>query len=316
MTAADLSHTLTTMRTAVLLLSIAASLPCLAELKSGPPLPYRVVENWAQLPNGWNFGECSGVDVDKNDNVWVFNRGAHPVMQFDKNGKLLQAWTEVPVKSSHGIRVDADGNIWTIDVEAHRIVKFTPQGKVMMMIGGVGGAPGKEDSKDAFNRPTDVIFAPNGDFFISDGYVNSRVIKFTKDGDYLTQWGKKGTNDGEFNLVHDVALDSHGRLYVADRNNQRVQVFDQTGQFIAKWTDLGSPWGLYYVGRENALYMCDGLNDRILKLNTDGQIQGVLGSHGKIPGKLDFPHNLAVDSTGAIYVAEIKNWRVQKFVKR
>ncbi len=305
------------MRIQVLLLMFATLSPALAELKSGPPLPYEVVENWAQLPKGWNFGECSGVDVDKDDNVWIFNRGAHPVIQFDKNGKMLQAWAEMPVKSSHGLRVDADGNIWTVDVEGHRIVKFSPGGRVLMMIGGVGGTAGKEgDTKDAFNRPTDVTFAPNGDFFVSDGYINSRVIKFNKDGDYLTQWGRKGTGDSEFNLVHDVALDSHGRLYVADRNNQRVQLFDQSGKFLGKWTDIGSPWGLYYVGRENAIYMCDGVNDRIIKLNLEGQVLGVLGSHGKAAGKLDFPHNLAVDSTGAIYVAEIKNWRVQKFVKK
>ncbi|MDQ2947326.1 MAG: hypothetical protein M3Y27_15575, partial [Acidobacteriota bacterium] len=99
-------------------------------------------------------------------------------------------------------------------------------------------------------------------------------------------------------------------------NNQRVQIFDQNGAFLGKWTGLGTPWGLYSVQRENALYMCDGLNDRILKLNLDGQILGVLGSHGKVPGKLDFPHNLAVDSSGAIYVAEIKNWRVQKFIPK
>jgi DNA-binding beta-propeller fold protein YncE len=295
-------------------LILAIALPGLAQLKSGPPLPYHAVEGWAKLPEGWNFGETSGVDVDKNDNVWVFNRGAHPVVQLDKSGRMLQAWTDVPVKSSHGIRVDADGNIWTIDVAGHRLMKFTPSGRLLMFIGSVGGAAGNNDSKDAFSRPTDITFAPNGDLFVSDGYDNSRVIKFNKDGDYLTHWGSKGTGDGQFNLVHDVALDKQGRLYVADRNNQRVQIFDGNGHFLGKWTDLGSPWGLYYVARENALYMCDGVNDRILKLNLDGQVLGVLGSHGKIAGKLDFPHNLAVDSTGAIYVAEIKNWRVQKFV--
>ncbi len=284
--------------------------------KSGPPLNYQSVPGWAQLPPGWNLGETSGVDVDQSDNVWVFNRSAHPVIEFDKSGKMIQAWTEVPVKSSHGIRVDLDGNIWTVDVDAHRLVKYTREGRVLMMIGGVGGAPGKEDTKDAFNRPTGITFAPGGDMFVSDGYVNSRVIKYNKDGDYLTQWGKKGTENGEFNLVHDVALDSSGRLYVADRNNKRVQIFDQNGKFIDKWTDVGTPWGLYYVKRENSLYMCDGVNDRIVKLNLDGQILGVIGSHGKVWGKLDFPHNLAVDSTGAIYVAEIKNWRVQKFIPR
>lgn len=304
------------MRIRVSLLLLAAWLPAFAEVKSGPPLPYQVVENWAQLPKGWNLGECSGVDVDKNDNVWVFNRGAHPVIQFDKNGKVLQSWDQMPVSSSHGIRVDPEGNVWTIDVQAHRILKLNPNGRVMMVIGGVRGAAGKEDTKDAFNQPTDVIFAPNGDFFVSDGYVNSRVVKYNKDGDYLMQWGKKGTGDGEFNLVHDVALDSHGLLYVADRTNARVQIFDQNGRFKSKWTDIGAPWGLYFVPRENAMYMCDGVNDRVVKLNMDGQILGVLGSHGKAQGKFDFPHNLAVDSSGAIYVAEIKNWRVQKFVKK
>jgi DNA-binding beta-propeller fold protein YncE len=295
-------------------LMLASVLPGVAQLKSGPPLPYHAVEGWAKLPAGWNFGETSGVDVDKNDNVWVFNRGAHPVMQFDKSGHMLQSWTDVPVKSSHGIRLDADGNIWTIDVAGHRLMKFTPSGRLLMFIGSVGGAAGNNDSKDAFSRPTDITFAPNGDLFVSDGYDNSRVIKFNKDGDYLTHWGTKGTGDGQFNLVHDVALDKQGRLYVADRTNNRVQIFDGNGRFLGKWTDLGSPWGLYYVARENALYMCDGVNDRILKLNLDGQVLGVLGSHGKIAGKLDFPHNIAVDSTGAIYVAEIKNWRVQKFI--
>lgn len=303
------------MRSLNLFCAVLALLPAFAQIKTGPPLAYHADAGWARLPRGWNFGECSGVDVDKADNVWVFNRGTHPVIQFDRNGNMLQAWNDVPVVSSHGLRVDSDGNIWTIDVQAHRVIKFSPDGRVLMIIGGVRGAPGNNETKEGFNQPTNVAFAPNGDFFVSDGYVNSRVIKFSRTGDYIMHWGRKGTGDGEFNLVHDVALDSAGRLYVADRTNQRVQIFDQNGKFLGKWTDLGAPWGLYYVARENAIYMCDGLNDRILKLNTDGQVLGVLGSHGKAAGKLDFAHSIAVDSTGAIYVAEIKNWRVQKFVK-
>jgi DNA-binding beta-propeller fold protein YncE len=305
------------MRHQFLVLFVAAALPALAELKSGPPMNYAVVQDWAQLPKGWNFGECSGVDIDKNDNVWVFNRSPHPVIQFDKSGKMLQAWSDMPVTTAHGIRVDPDGNIWTVDVAAHRVMKFTSSGRLLMMIGQVGGNPGpNNDTKDGLNRPANLTFSPSGDFFVADGYANSRVVKYNKDGEYQLHWGVKGTGDGEFNLVHDVALDSQGRVYVADRTNQRVQIFDQKGKFLGKWTDVGSPWGLYYVRRENALYMCDGVNDRICKLNLDGQVLGVLSSHGKIPGKLDFPHSIAVDSTGAIYVAEIKNWRVQKFVPK
>jgi len=301
------------MRTLLLALLFFAP-PCLfGELKSGPPLPHQVVKGWAKLPAGWNFGECSGVDVDKDDNVWVFNRGPHPVIEFDQQGKMLRAWESVPVKSSHGIRIAADGNVWLVDVKGHAVMRFTPEGKLLMVIAQPYNRPGDNDSHDGFNEPTGLTFAPNGGFFVSDGYVNSRVIKFSKDGDYLTHWGSKGTGDGQFDLVHDVALDSRGRLYVADRTNQRVQIFDENGKFLAKWTDVGAPWGLYYVRRENALYMCDGLNNRISKLDLEGNVLGVLGSHGKTPGKLDYPHNIAVDSTGAIYVAEIKNWRVQKF---
>jgi DNA-binding beta-propeller fold protein YncE len=303
------------MRIEILALLAAAALPAPAELKSGPALPHHVVQDWAQLPKGWNFGECSGVAIDRDDNVWVFNRGAHPVIQFDKSGKLLQAWTEVPVTAAHGLRVDREGNIWTVDVAAHRVLKFTPSGHLLMMIGQVGGSPGTNDTKDGFNRPTNLAFAPNGDFFVSDGYANSRVVRYNKDGEHIAHWGRKGIGDGEFNLVHDVALDSQGRVYVADRNNQRVQIFDQNGKFLGKWTDVGEPWGLDFVARENALYMCDGANNRIVKLSLDGQILGVLSSYGKVQGKLDFPHSIAVDSTGAIYVAEIKNWRVQKFIK-
>jgi len=216
---------------------------------------------------------------------------------------------------SHGIRVDTDGNIWTVDVDAHRVMKWTPDQRLLMVIGDVGGAAGNNDSKYAFNRPANLTFAPNGDFFVADGYVNSRVVKFNKDGEFLTKWGSKGNGDGEFDLVHDVALDGQGRLYVADRNNRRVQIFDQNGKFLGKWANLGQPQGLYHVKRENALYMCDGENSRMIKVNLDGQVLGVLSSFGKIPGKVDVPHYITVDSTGAIYVAEVRNWRIQKFVK-
>jgi DNA-binding beta-propeller fold protein YncE len=295
------------------LLVLACLIPASAQLKSGPPLPHKLVKDWAKLPKGWNFGECSGVAVDAQDNVWIFNRGPRPVIQLDKNGNVLQAWGEGTIKSSHGIRIDPDGNVWGVDVEGHRILKYNREGRVQMVL---GFREGTDETKDAFNRPTGVAFLPNGDFYISDGYINSRVLKFNREGDYLLHWGRKGKGDGEFDLVHDVAVDSRGRVYVADRTNQRVQIFDGNGKFLGKWTDVGAPWGLAYSAKENAIYMCDGLNNRIVKLNLDGQILGVLGSFGKAPGKLDFAHNIAVDSEGSVYVAEIKNWRVQKFAKQ
>ena len=289
-----------------------------AKLKGGPPLSYKAVANWPTLPKGYNFGPTSGVDVDqKTGNVWVFNRGHYPVMEFNKNGIMLQAWDEntIRLKSAHGIRVAPDGNIWGVDVGGNLVFKMNQEGRTLMVIGNQG--PGTQDSHDGFNRPTVTAFKPNGNILVADGYINSRVMEFTKDGQFVNMFGKWGIGDGEFNVVHDVVIDKQGRIYVADRSNARVQVFDQDGKFITKWTDIGQPWGLSYVPKEDAIYMSDGHFNRIIKLNMEGQITGVLSSFGKVPGKVDYPHQIAVDQNdGSIYVAEIKNWRVQKFARQ
>ena len=164
-------------------------------------------------------------------------------------------------------------------------------------------------------RPTNFWPLANGNMLISDGYGNSRVIEFNKDGQYIRHWGTPGNGDGQFTLPHSVTIDSKGIVYIADRANSRMQVFDAEGKFIAKWTDIGQPWGVYYVAKENAIYMCDGLYNRISKLSLEGKVLGVMSSFGKSPGKLDFAHEIAVDSEGSIYVAEIKNLRVQKWVR-
>jgi peptidylamidoglycolate lyase len=290
-----------------------------AKLKTGPALPYQVAAGWPDLPKGYNFGEASGVDVDKERNVWVFNRGHWPVMKFDRTGKMLQAWSEdtLRVRSAHGLRVGPEGNIWCVDVDGHVVIKLSPEGRVLMVLGNRQGNPGNNDARDAFNRPTNVGFLANGDFLVSDGYVNSRVVEFNPQGEYVRHWGVKGTGDGEFNLVHDVAVDSKGRIYVADRSNERIQVFDGSGKFTAKWTGIGSPWGIYYSPKDEAIFMCDGKYNRILKLNLEGQVLGILSSWGKAPGKLDYAHSIAVDpADSSLYTVEIKNWRVQKWVKQ
>jgi DNA-binding beta-propeller fold protein YncE len=183
------------------------------------------------------------------------------------------------------------------------------------MVVGTEGETGDNDSRTAFNRPTNVAFAPNGDFYVSDGYLNSRVVHFSKDGKYLGQWGQKGVGDGEFNLVHDIVLDKQNRLIVGERTNQRIQIFDLAGKLLGKWTGMGAPWALTYVAREDAVYMADGVNMRVVKLNMTGGVVGVLGGPGKGPGQFDQPHGIALDSTGAMYVTEVANQRVQKFVK-
>jgi DNA-binding beta-propeller fold protein YncE len=295
--------------------TVVLALPLVAvDFSKVPKLPHKLVPEWAQLPAGWNFGEASGVAVDSTDHVWVFHRGSHPVIRLDKNGKFVSAWSDVPVTASHGIRADGENNIWLVDVKGNAVMKFSPFGRLLMVITNAGRVAGDNESRYAFHWPTGVAFAANGDFYVSDGYENSRVVQYNAQGEYIRHWGRKGTGDGEFNLVHDVAVDKQGRVYVADRTNGRIQVFDANGKFLAKWTDIGNPWGLVYAEKENAIYMCDGQQNRVVKFNLDGQVLGAMGEFGKAPGKFDFAHNIAIDSEGSLYVVEIKNWRVQKFV--
>lgn len=277
-----------------------------------PAMEYDVDADWPTLPAGWNFGEVAGVAVDARDHVFVFHRGEHPIMEFMPDGRLVRSWGSGMFIRPHGIRVDPEGNIWTVDNDTHQVLKMDPAGRVRMVIGrrGQGG-----ESDELFNRPTDVAFAPNGDFYVSDGYVNSRVVKFSKDGRFLTAWGRKGDGEGEFNLPHSVAVDQQGRVYVGDRENYRVQVFDSSGKFLSQWRHVGSPWGLD-IRPDGTLFLADGHNDRILKLTLEGEVLGAYGRNGRLPGDLNFVHHLGVDSQGNILASEIKNQRVQRLRPR
>lgn len=274
-----------------------------------PKLPYQVDPEWPRLPAGWTFEETPGVAVDAREHVFAFHRGRHSIIEFDKSGNVVRSWGDGTFVRPHGLRFDQEGNLWAADDQGHIVVKMDALGRVRMVLGRKNT---KGETKDTFNRPTDLAFTPNGDFYVSDGYGNSRVVKFNKDGKFLTAWGKKGSGEGEFNLPHAVAVDKNGRVYVGDRENYRMQVFDANGKFITQWKHVGSPWGIAIPG-DGFIYMCDGHNNRILKLNMDGTIAGVVGESGKLPGQLDYVHHMAVGPSGSIYTAEIKNWRVQKF---
>ena len=278
-----------------------------------PKLAYEVDAAWPHLPAGWNLAETTSVSVDAQENVYVFHRGSHPIMVFDKSGKFLRSFGDGVYGSTHGLRIDHEGNIWTTDIENHVVLKMDKHGRIRMVLGRRGVA---EEANDRFNMPTDVAIAPNGDIYISDGYGNSRVVQLSKDGSFIRAWGKRGVGPGEFNTPHSIALDKQGRVYVADRENFRIQVFDSEGKFLQMWGHVGSPWGLYITG-DQSLFMTDGYNDRLLTLNLDGQILGSLGEHGKLPGQFELCHHLAVGPiTKSIYVSEITNWRAQKFVPR
>jgi DNA-binding beta-propeller fold protein YncE len=312
------------MRNTCLLLLLAC--PLLAQTDF-PQLAYQPAGNWPHLPAAWNFRETPGVAADSRGHVFVIHRGEHPIMEFDPQGNFVRAFGDTLFDRAHAIRFDPEGALWAVDDGSHVVMKMDSEGHVKMVLGRfrkpgdsvtpahVGPRGIRDESVLLFNRPTDVAFAPNGDFYVSDGYGNSRVVKFSKDGRFLKTWGTKGAGTGQFNTPHSVAVDKQGLVYVADRENYRIQIFDADGRFLRQWTHVGAPWGLYLT-QDQTLYMCDGYNNRVLKLNLEGKILGAFGTPGKRPGEFSYVHHLSVGPDGAIYTAEILNWRPQKFTLR
>jgi len=272
---------------------------------------YRLVENWATLPPEVSkWGAATGVDVDAQGNVYVLHRNdAMPVMAFDRNGKFLRAWGQGMFKTTHFLRVDPSGNVWVTDRGDMQAFKFDSSGKVLLTIG-KKGVLGDNNSHDTFNGMADIAFAKNGDIFIADGEgPNTRVAKFTRAGEFIKWWGGKGTGPGQFDVPHSIAIDSKGRVYVADRSNNRIQIFDQSGKFLKQWTNFGTPWGLFIRG--DKLYVVDGTANNCLLIAST--------KDGRILEKIEGLNNataVAVDSTGTIYVGEVNGTNVKKFVRK
>ena len=272
----------------------------------GGLLKYRVQIRFGEepdtMPEGWKFGRVSAVAVDGEGAVYVFHRGkkADPIIVFDAKGKYLRSWGRGMFGNPHGMRIDRDGNVWVTDNGDHQVMKFDREGKLLLSLG-KRGQPGTD--AETFNRPTDIAFAPTGEVYVSDGYGNSRVVKFTAGGKYLLDWGKRGAGPGEFNTPHSIGVDSKGRVYVADRENNRIQVFDAQGRFLKQWTHLGATQNLFITPRdemwiithrnniENITY--DTLAGRIMKIDIEsGRILGSMESPGHwihvTPDKLIF----------------------------
>ena len=292
------------MRHTIILLAAAAAF----SQGDAPKLDYRADLTWPQLPPGWILGETAAVAVDARDDVYIFQRGPHPIIQFDPAGKFVRSWGDGSFPRPHGIRIDPEGNIWVIDAGSHVIVKMTAQGRVQMVFGRAGEAA---LGPDRFNGPTDVAFTPKGEFYISDGYGNKRVAKFAKGGKFLKSWGTLGTGKGTFALPHGVAVDKQGRVYVADRENGLLQVFDGEGKFLDQWNHLGKPSGLAQ-NDDDHLWVASG--NRIFKVKLDGKVAGVFGEPGKLPGQMAGIHHIAVSRSGAVYTGELSGWRAQRFV--
>jgi len=283
---------------------------------------YQVLEQWGELPPGFTYRDAAAVCVDSKDNVYVFNRGAHPVIVFDRSGRFLRSWGEdIGFVNAHGVAIGPDDLLYLTDDHGHTVRKCTPQGKVLMTIG-TPKVPAPAFSGDPFNRCTHTALSPRGEIYVSDGYQNARVHKYSPDGRLLLSWGEPGTDPGQFNLVHNIACDDDGWVYVADRENHRVQVFDGNGRYEAQWNNLARPCGLYVargknplafigeLGPETAATLTRGvpnLGPRVSIVSAQGEVLTHLGTQpiGEAPGQFIAPHGIAVDSRGDIYVAEV-----------
>jgi DNA-binding beta-propeller fold protein YncE len=276
-----------------------------------PDAGYQLVADWPRLPETIKLGQVTGVAVDAADRVYIFHRGKNPIIVLDADGKYLRSWGDGLVKTAHGLRIDREGQVWITDLGHHQAIRFDPQGKVLLMLG-KKDAPG--ESSDQFNRPADVAFGPAGEIFVADGYGNSRVVKFSKEGKYLKEWGKKGKGEGEFHLPHAICIDK-GRVYVGDRENNRVQVFDLEGKFLSQWKETGAPYGLHLTAGGQML-LADGRANLVRLLDLEGKPLKRWGEKGAGPGQFTLPHGICADSRGAVYVTEVNGQRVQKFMAR
>ncbi|MGE0223727.1 MAG: peptidyl-alpha-hydroxyglycine alpha-amidating lyase family protein [Acetobacteraceae bacterium] len=279
---------------------------------------YEVIETWGRLPPGMRFGEVAAVGVDSKDNVYVFARGKHPMIVFDREGNFLRTWGEGLFRRAHGIHVAPDDTLYCTDDGDHTVRRMTTDGKMLLEIG-VPGEPAPYMSGEPFHRCTHTALSPEGDIYVSDGYGNARVHKYSPDGKLLFSWGEPGTNPGEFNIVHNICCDEAGWVYVADRENHRIQVFDGKGRFETQWHNMHRPCGLCMTrGRSPIAYIGEsgpsmavnvnspGIGPRVSLWTLEGKRIAQLGdATRKAPSQFTSPHGMAVDSRGDIYVGEV-----------
>lgn len=297
---------------------------------------YTVVHGWPILPDGEVLGAVAGVDVDQHGNVFVFHRSGRVWPESDildqspiarptvtvfegKSGALVRRWGANTFAMPHGLTVDAYDCVWLTDVALQQVYKFSYDGQPLLTLGERGVA-GVDDYH--FNRPTAVAVAADRSFYVSDGYLNTRIMKFTPEGRFLFQWGTKGSGRGQFDLPHDVAISDSGHVYVADRSNARIQVFNAVGKYLNEWKseELGRPYAIT-LGKNGMAYIADGGDqpdeppDRsalVVKSNDESTAER-FGRFGNYDGQFELAHAVAVGPDNSVYVGDVKGGRVQKF---
>lgn len=305
---------------------------------------YHVVNTWPRLPPGYRLDQVAAVAVNSRNEVLVFHRTDRQwldtsftiprptILKISTDGRVIDSLGAGLFRNPHGLAVDAQDNIWVADNNLQQVFELSPEGRVLLTVG-EAGVRGQDATH--FNGVTDVAVARDGSFYVTDGYGNNRVAKFAADGTFLFDWGEEGDGPGQFRLPHGITLDPDGRVYVADRTNARIQVFAPDGAFIRQWKSdaLGRPWGVEYAG--GSLYVVDGGDywytrhyrstrpdtlpldrARVHRLDPDGNILETWGSFGPYAGQMIWPHDVAVDADGGVYVAEVGfGMRVQKFAR-
>jgi hypothetical protein len=292
---------------------------------------YEVVPNWPVRSRDTTWGAVAGIAIGPREEIWTFNRGPVPVQVYKPDGQPVRSWGQGRFREPHQVRIDRKGFVWLVDSGHHVVQKFDADGTLIMTVG-TPGEPGEDSTH--LNRPTDVAIAASGHIFVTDGYGNNRIVHFDQEGQFVHTWGSMGSEPGQFSLPHSIAIDSRGTLFVADRNNARVQVFDQSGGFLDEWRDLLVPWHVLITDRDE-IYVCGSSPMRWPKLPIPGLVVGippkdqiimVFAPDGRVTrlttfpkgqhaGELDWVHAMAVDRRGNLYLGDIQGRRPQKFLR-
>jgi sugar lactone lactonase YvrE len=311
---------------AVILLSASVlaqrpSDPALLVPETAPELDYVVAPTAVTLPAGVTMGATASVAFDANGHLFVLTRGDKTFFEFNPDGSFIRSFGDKLFMRSHGLRIDRDGNLWATDVGGHVVVKMTRDGQPLLTIGtkGEAGEWNEATGSHKLNQPNDVVIAGNGDVFVAQGHTpgaegDARVLKFDKNGKFIKSWGGKGSGPGQFQVAHGIAIDAKGMVWVADRENQRIQVFDQDGKFVREVKYKGLPCSID-IGRQY-MYMVNGFAGQVLRLDLNGKVLAAMGKPGKGPGEFGEAHMIAVSQKGEIYVADSVNAALVKFVKK